>query len=102
MICEELVELPHSSVAVHVLVKIKFPAQDPEVVEVVKTTPNGMELQLSVAVTVAGGGIVEQFEFVFAGTPDSTGPVMSVTVIICDSVVELPQAFVAVQVLVIM
>ncbi len=70
-------------------------------VEVVNTTPNGIALQLSVAVTVGGAGRLEQLALVLAGTPVNTGPVTSVTVIICEAVVVLPQALVADHVLVI-
>jgi hypothetical protein len=59
-----------------------------------------MELQLSVAVTTAGAGIDPQSALVFAGTPASTGPVTSVTVISCDVLVVVPHKFVAVHVLV--
>jgi hypothetical protein len=70
-------------------------------VEVVSTTPNGILLQLSVAVTVGGDGTLVQLTLVLAGTPDKTGPVTSVTVIVCVATNEFPQAFVADHVLVI-
>ena len=70
-------------------------------VDVVSITPDGILLQLSVADTVTGGGIFEQFTVALAGTPDSTGPVTSVTVIVWFATVEVPHKFVAVHVLVI-
>ena len=43
-------------------------------------------------------GRLEQLAFVLAGTPDNTGPVLSVTVITWDESAEFPQALVAVHV----
>ena len=44
IICDSLVVLPHSSVAVQVLVKVYVPAQIPGVEDSVSTTPNGIVL----------------------------------------------------------
>lgn len=65
------------------------------------TTPAGIALQLSVAVTLAGIGMAEQSVLRFEGTPDNTGPSRSVTEMICEALMELPHALVADHVLVI-
>ena len=60
--------------------------------------------QLSVAVTTPApgtGGIALHCTPTLAGIPNKTGGVVSVTVIICEAVAELPHKSVAVQVLVI-
>ena len=56
--------------------------------------------QASVAVAVAKLGVAGQEIVLGAGNAAITGAVVSVTLIVCDAVDALPQASVAVQVLV--
>ena len=60
----------------------------------------GVASQLSVAVGVAGAGTALHSAVVLAGTPLNTGAVLSLTVMVCDAVDELPQLSVAFHVLV--
>ena len=61
----------------------------------------GVESQLSVAVTVAGAGMELHSTVASDGQPESTGAVVSCTVMTCEQLDELPQLSVAVQVRVI-
>ena len=61
----------------------------------------GEESQLSVAVGVAAAGTALHSAVVLAGTPLSTGAVLSLTAMVCDWLLLLPQLSVAVHVLVI-
>ena len=54
--------------------------------------------QSSLALTVAGAGTASQATVALAGTPLSTGPVVSLTVMVWVALVALPQPSVAVQV----
>ena len=60
----------------------------------------GVASQLSVAVGDAGAGTALHSAVVLAGTPASTGAVLSLTVMVCDCDELLPQLSVAVHVLV--
>ncbi len=99
IVCIAVDELPHASVAVHVLVTLYEPAQAPLVVtstEVsVKALPHASE-----AVATANTGSDGQLMVDVAGSAAMTGAVMSCTLMVCDWVVELPQPSVAVHVLV--
>jgi hypothetical protein len=61
----------------------------------------GVASQLSVAVGVAGAGTALHSAVVFAGTPANTGAVLSLTAMVWEALLLLPQASVAVQVRVI-
>src|SRR4029453_5063934 len=76
-VCVAVVVLPHASVAVQVLVIVPQPSKTDEVPENVTGTVGS---QLSVAVTVAAAGILSHCTVAFAGTPASTGGVLSTTV----------------------
>jgi hypothetical protein len=96
--CEAVAVLPQASVAVNVLVTIDSLAQVPGVVasvEVIDTVPHA-----SVAVGVPKVGVKGHSMVAAAGTEVNTGAVLSVTVITCEAVAVLPQASVAVNVLV--
>jgi len=97
ILCEAVDELPHASVAVHILVTLYDPAHAPFVVTSsdvrVKALPHA-----SVAVATANTGVAGQSIVVVAGNAAMTGAVISCTCIICDAVDELPQASVAVHV----
>ena len=61
----------------------------------------GVGSQASVAVTAAPLGTVSlQFNVTFVGTPTNLGPSVSPTEIVCEAVEVLPQASVAVHVLI--
>src|SRR5688572_14911189 len=98
MVCVAVTSLPQASVAVHVLVIVPQPSVTLR--DSVKMTGTSVS-QLSVAVTTAGAGTAPHSAVMFAGTPTSTGAILSSTVMICVAVTSLPQASVAVQVLVI-
>src|SRR6185503_4887437 len=90
--------LPQASVAVKVLVRVYSLAHAPLVVastDVMVTAP-----QASDAVAVANDGVSGHSMVVAAGNALNTGGVLSSTVITCDAVAVLPQASVAVNVLV--
>ena len=73
--------LPHTSVAVHTLVKVKLFAQVPAVV--VSTSVTVAVPQLSVAVNTAGAGISDAQDTVTAAAgnePTKVGATVSVTV----------------------
>src|SRR5512132_467255 len=96
--CDAVEVLPQASVAVHVLVMAKLLAQVPGVVTLFEVSV-GVP-QLSVAVAVANDGVAGHSIVDGAGRAAITGAVLSTTVIDCDAVVALPQASVAVHVLV--
>ena len=98
IICDAFVTFPHASVAVQVLVMEYSLGHDPGVV----TSANvkvGVP-QLSVAVGVVHEGVPEHSIVVGAGSAEITGGVVSSTLIVWDALVTLPQASVAVHVLV--
>jgi hypothetical protein len=98
MTCTAVVVLPHSSVAVQVLVMEYESGQAPEVVTELKLSIG--ELQLSVAVGVVQVGTAVHSMVDGAGSGEITGGVVSVTFMTWDAVAVLPQGSVAVQVLV--
>jgi hypothetical protein len=98
IVCAAVAVLPQASAAVHVLVMEYSPAQAPGVVT---------SLNVSVAVPHASLAVGDENEGVTvhsivtsAPTPEMTGGVLSSTVIVCEAVEVLPQASVAVHVLV--
>src|SRR5678810_177660 len=95
---EAVAVLPQASVAVNVLVRVYSLAQAPLVVtsaDVMVTAP-----QASLAVAVAKDGVSGHSMVVAAGNALNTGGVLSSTVITWEAVAVLPQASVAVNVLV--
>src|SRR5207342_1802424 len=95
---EAVAVLPQASVAVNVLVRVYSLAHAPLVVtsaDVIVTAP-----QASLAVAVANDGVSGHSMVVAAGNALNTGGVLSSTVIIWEAVAVLPQASVAVNVLV--
>jgi hypothetical protein len=99
MVCVAVAVLPHSSVAVQVLVILYSFGQLPLVVtsaEVSIGVP-----QLSVTVGVVHDGVPEHSIVVGPGKGEMTGGVESTTFMTCIAVVVLPHSSVAVQVLVI-
>ena len=99
IVCDFVDELPHPSVAVHVLVTLYEPAQAPLVVASEKVKLNELP-QPSEAVAVANTGEAGQLIVEGAGSDAMTGAAISCTVMVCDLVDEFPQLSVAVQVLV--
>jgi len=100
MTWEAVAVLPHGSVAVQVLVILYSLGHVPDVVTSANVrvgTP-----QLSVAVGVAKEGVPEHSIVVGPGNPEITGGVVSSTLIVWLAEAVLPQASVAVQVLVIL
>src|SRR5262245_63972909 len=98
MICEAVAVLPHESVAVNVNVPEYTLVQERCVVTsvlVIDTVP-----QASLAVGVPKLGVSGHSIVAAAGTEVNTGAVLSVTVISWLAVAVLPQASVAVNVLV--
>ncbi len=96
--CDAVAVLPQASVAVNVLVTVYSLAQVPGAlasVVVMFTVP-----QASVAIAVPKDGVSGHSMVVAAGIVVNTGAVLSSTVITCDAVAVLPQASVAVNVLV--
>jgi Ni,Fe-hydrogenase III small subunit len=91
--------LPHSSMAVHVRVIVNSFGHEPFVVTSAKASV-GVP-QLSVTVGVVQAGTAEHSIVVGVGKAEITGGVVSTTLIICTPVDVLPQASIAVQVLVI-
>src|SRR5918993_1076922 len=77
MTCVAVVVLPHASVAVHVLVMVPQPSTT---VDTSLKVTGTLRSQLSVAVTVAAPGIAPHCAVTFAGTPTSTGAMISSTV----------------------
>ena len=100
IVWEAVVIFPHASVAVHVLVILYEPGQEPGVLTSAKVSV-GVP-QLSVAVGVVHDGIPEHSIVVGAGSAEITGGTVSSTLIVCEAVVIFPQASVAVHVLVIL
>ena len=95
---EAVAVLPQASVAVNVLVRVYSLAHAPLVVtsaDVMVTAP-----QASLAVAVAKDGVSGHSLVVAAGYAFITGGVLSSTVITWEAVAVLPQASVAVNVLV--
>src|ERR1043166_1015995 len=88
--------LPQRSVAVQVRVRVKLPAQLPGVVTALNVIV-GAGSQSSIAVGLAGGDIASHSALVSAGTPLSTGGVVSLTVIVCSQLELLPHPSVATQ-----
>ena len=91
--------LPQSSVAVHVLVAVYVPAQDPGVLKsenVIVTLGS----QVSVAVGGVNNGVAGQLIGVVCVTQIIVGGVMSCTTIVLLHVAVFPQSSVAVHVLV--
>jgi len=98
IVCAAVAVLPQASVAVHVLVMENSPAQRPGVftsLNVIVVVP-----QASLAVGVLNTGVTVHSIVMLAPTPEMTGAVLSSTVIVCAAVAVLPQASVAVHVLV--
>jgi hypothetical protein len=100
MVCVAVDELPHASVAVHVLVIENDPAHAPGVVTSLKVRV-GLGSHRSVAVGVAHDGVASQSIVEEAGSALIAGGVTSCTLIVCVAVELLPHASVAVHVLVI-
>ncbi|MBK9985097.1 MAG: hypothetical protein IPP15_22530 [Saprospiraceae bacterium] len=96
---EALDELPHASVAVHVLVTLYDPAHSPDVVTSAEVSVNELP-QASVAVATAKTGAAGQSIVDGDGNAAITGAVISCTLMVCEALDELPQSSVAVQVLV--
>jgi tRNA A37 threonylcarbamoyladenosine synthetase subunit TsaC/SUA5/YrdC len=99
MVWDEVAIFPQTSVAVHVLVTLYSPAQSPLVVTSANVNVNVLP-QLSLAEAAAKTGMAGQFIVVTPGNGSITGAVISCTFIVCEAVEALPQASVAVQVLV--
>src|SRR6476620_2622553 len=99
IVCVAVAVLPQASVAVHVRVIENVPAQAPGVVTSLKVSV-GLGSQRSVAVGVSHDGVASQSIVVAPGNADIVGGVTSCTLIVCVAVAVLPQASVAVHVLV--
>jgi len=99
MVCVAVDELPQASVAVHVRVIEYEPAHSPCVVASAKVSVIALP-QASVAVAVANCGVAGQLIVETAGNSAITGAVVSSTLMVCVAVDALPQASVAVHVLV--
>src|SRR6187399_1712696 len=96
--CDAVAVLPQASVAVNVLVTVYSLAHVPGVeasLVVMFTVP-----QASLAIAVPKDGVSGHSIVAAAGIVVNTGAVLSSTVITCDAVAVLPQASVAVNVLV--
>jgi len=98
MVCDALATFPQASVAVHVLIIEYSFGHEPGMVTSAKV--NVGVPQLSVAVGVVHEGIPEHSIVVGAGNAEIVGGVVSSTLMICDALATLPQASVAVHVLV--
>ena len=96
IVCEAVDELPHASVAVHVLVTEYSCAHVPEVVASVNER-EGEASHASLAVAAANAGAAGHSIVLGAGSDAITGAVLSSTFIVCEAVDELPHASVAVQ-----
>ena len=99
MVCDAVELLPQASVAVHVLVTLYSCGQDPGVVTSACVN-EGVTAQMSEADGVEKLGSFGHWMVCGPPTPVITGAVLSSTVMICDAVELLPQASVAVHVLV--
>ena len=96
--CEAVAVLPQASVAINVLVTVYSLAQVPGALASCcndHTVP-----QASLAIGVPNDGVSGHSMVAAAGTEVNTGAVLSSTVITCDAVAVLPQASVAINVLV--
>src|SRR5207342_1370990 len=96
--CEAVAVLPQASVAINVLVRVYSLAHVPGAlasVEVMLTAPHA-----SLAVGVPNDGVSGHSMVAATGTEVNTGAVLSSTVITCEAVAVLPQASVAINVLV--
>jgi len=97
IVCTTVAVFPQPSVAVHVLeIEYSF-AQDPGVFTSAKVTI-GVP-QLSVAVGVTQVGVTEHSMVTGAGNAESTGGVVSSTLIVCAAVAVFPHASLGVHVL---
>ena len=101
MVCVAVEVLPQASVAVQVLVVLYDPAQAPGVVTSLEVNVKALP-QASVAVAMANTGVAGQSMVVAAGRAAITGAVISCMLMVCVAVEVLPQASVAVQVLVVL
>jgi hypothetical protein len=99
IVCEAVDVLPQASVAVHVLSIVYLQGQLPAVVTSLNVS-SGAGSQLSDAVGVVHDVLAGHSMVVGAGRALITGGVVSSTFIICEAVDVLPQASVAVHVLV--
>ena len=99
IVCDDVDELPHASVAVQVLVTEYSCAHVPAVVASAKVN-DGELSHASLAVAVANAGVAGHSMVEAAGSDAITGAVLSSTEIVCDDVDEFPHASVAVHVLV--
>ena len=99
IVCEAVELLLHPSVAVHVRVTLYAPAHAPLVVTSLNVRLNVLPHR-SLAVASVNTGVAGQLIVVGAGSEAMTGAVRSCTLIVCALVELLPQASVAVQVLV--
>src|SRR4249919_3496277 len=96
--CEAVAVLPHASAAINVLVRVYSLAHVPGAlasVEVMLTAPHA-----SLAVGVPNDGVSGHSMVAATGTEVNIGAVLSSTVITCEAVAVLPQASVAINVLV--
>src|SRR5262245_22958929 len=84
IIWDAWLEFPQSSKAVQVRVRIEAPGQLPGT-EVSLNVMVTSESQLSVATGVAGGGTTSHCTSRSAGTPEKTGPSVSLTVTVCTA-----------------
>ena len=100
IVCDAVATFPHPSVAVHVRITVYDPAQVPCVVTSCEVSVKA-EPQASIAVAIAKAGTAGHEIVEGAGRAAITGAVTSVTLIVCESVEALPQASVAVHILVI-
>src|SRR6185436_5701425 len=99
IVCGQLVELPQLSVAVQVRVMTWLPAQLPGALTslcVIEATP--LQSSVAVAVPVLLGSVEAAQSIVVLAGQTMVGACVSVTVIVCGQLVELPQLSVAVQV----
>ena len=99
MVCVAVEELPHKSVAVHVLVTLYDPAHAPLVVTSAEVNVNELP-HASDAVATTNTGVAGQLIVDGAGSDAITGAVISCTSIVCKDVDEFPHASVAVHVLI--
>jgi hypothetical protein len=103
IVCVQLLELPQSSVALHVLVIVYSCGHAPPTVTSVDVIV-GVASQLSVAVAVPlapPGAVLAEHCIVIFGGQVITGGVLSSTKMVCVQLLELPQSSIARQVLVI-
>ena len=81
IVCEDVDELLHSSVAVHVLVTLYCPAHVPDVVTSTNVKVNVLP-HASVAVAASNDGVAGQLIVVNPGSASITGAVTSCTSIV--------------------